>query len=137
MVSFVQNGLCTKLSLYELIPVFLYEVVSFLRSGLCTKWSLYQNAGVHVNNLWYNSKVEHIWTYIDIWHLFIFTYLINCTYFTLSHNLCIYWCFINYTYFWYNLFMTFTHLRSPTACLPYFRPSFCYLLFHIFGTALW
>ena len=38
MVSFLQNGLCTKWSLYEVTPVFLYEVVSYVRSGLSKKW---------------------------------------------------------------------------------------------------
>ena len=47
MVYFIQNGLCTKWSLYEVTPVFLYEVVSFVRNGLCTKWSLYEMTANH------------------------------------------------------------------------------------------
>ena len=91
------------------------------------------NAEVHVINIWYNSQVVHISTYIDIClvHLYqlhkLLHYFITCAYTD---------CFITYAYFAYNPYMTFTHFRLPSAWFAIFRPSFCYLLFHILGAAL-
>lgn len=96
------------------------------------------NAGFHVTNLWYNSQVVHISTYIDICfvRLYLLSLIVHILHYFITCAYIQFDCFINYAYFAYNLFMTFTHLRLSSVWFAIFRPSFCFLLFHILGAAL-
>ena len=77
-IVFVRNGICMndslacvcknsgttsyKKSLFEVTPMFLYEMVSLVRSGLCSKWSLYE---MTVNRTYIYHCIMHAEKYTD------------------------------------------------------------------------